>query len=774
MRSVFLAIVGLLGQLAGTIHAGFAARPLIPCGDGPTFTHQYTYDTNPSSTNEHTFTITASTDTGWEQTYTDTVKVNAAGSGSGTIDHSGDATAGLTHDFTADFSGGDAGAQVWVISWGDGSVLSYDMIGSQTTHVVIDHEYTAAGTYHVEADALYTEASYDCEAVETDSVSVAPGATPTLNVSGNTTATVTGDTYTLAYSWTSFFDDFVAQWTIDWGDGKSTVYRDGPGEFHHVYSTASTSGTNYDISATANTEKGHTYSDGTGLLVAQPEMHVLNDDGSSMDHAAQIDPGVFLSVDSGDDDNVVDVSGNPIPNYSQTSMTVADQELQQVTLDSLPSSIGGTYSLSWDTSDFTVWSDAYKHQQLSTGVTFSASQTPAPAVFIEAVDTSARSAVDSLILRWTRGIGAVFLDQVRATEFTVSGPKTVPAFGIYQYHVQGPLPANASKSWQITGGHTYGTSKSRSDVMVIWDTPLNGAGKGWIGKPDFVVAARTTRAPTVAVVNITVTTPASPFSASTKPVVKDAAYLKNKLQIVQIAAADFSATAPDNIGLTWKATVTLDGPTTFSVKQINVGFVQNVTEFKDDGDVYEDPNKNTGHMNSNLDGSGLSYLDQSDYPGGSYAAGGWYSTFAGTADGKTFASWLQGSAITGSNTALTGTINQEDTPKDGPPRNVIAYRLKHLKLKFGFSLFVCAQTADSFKSRDFTASKVYVEESSAPWSFVGDGATDPLNGYKYTPDTGSKVTPPTAWSDQITSGASPSNLDGPNFNLLIQQVEKYG
>jgi len=57
---------------------------------------------------------------------------------------------------------------------------------------------------------------------------------------------VTGDTYTLGYSWTSFFDDFVAQWTIDWGDGKSTVYRDGPGEFHHVYSTASTSGTNYD------------------------------------------------------------------------------------------------------------------------------------------------------------------------------------------------------------------------------------------------------------------------------------------------------------------------------------------------------------------------------------------------------------------------------------------------------------------------------------------------------------------------------------------------
>jgi len=308
--------------------------------------------------------------------------------------------------------------------------------------------------------------------------------------------------------------------------------------------------------------------------------------------------------------------------------------------------------------------------------------------------------------------------------------------------------------------------------MVIWDTPLNGAGKGWIGKPDFVAAGRTTRTPTVAVVNVTVTTPTSPFTASTKPFDRAAPYLKGGYQVKQIAAGDPSVAAPNDIGLTWKASITLDGPSKFSITQINVGFVQNVTEFKNDGDTYTVLQGNTSRATSTFDGSGLSLFDQSKYPGGTYATGGWYSTDVGTFNGNTFISVLHGSTVTGNNKTLQGTINQEDTPTDGPPQNIKAFRLKHMQLKFGFDLFICAQTVDAYNFNKFVARNVLVEESSATWSYVGDGSIDPSAGYKYTPDSSAKVTPPTAWSAQIQTGAMPTISDI-NFNTKLENSEQY-
>jgi len=74
--------------------------------------------------------------------------------------------------------------------------------------------------------------------------------------------------------------------------------------------------------------------------------------------------------------------------------------LMKVKFDSLPSAVGGTYSLSWGTTDFTVWTDDKKHTKLSSGTTFSASPTGTISpVYVEGVSKTNTMGADQLTLR---------------------------------------------------------------------------------------------------------------------------------------------------------------------------------------------------------------------------------------------------------------------------------------------------------------------------------------------------------------------------------------
>ncbi len=152
-------------------------------------------------------------------------------------------------------------------------------------------------------------------------------------------------------------------------------------------------------------------------------------------------------------------------------------------------------------------------------------------------------------------------------------------------------------------------------------------------------------------------------------------------------------------------------------------------------------------------GSGI-LLDQNGSEGG--YANVWYSGFKGVFNGKTFQSTFKPTQL--QNGSATATINQDDTPYDGPPTLVQRhYQLAHMTLEFNFAMYICAQT-------DETPS-TYVEQSSLTWAFNGSGTLIPQQNYLWQPDNATKVTPG-SWGAQITSGAAPKTV-GPIFNSLV-------
>lgn len=114
-----------------------------------------------------------------------------------------------------------------------------------------------------------------------------------------------------------------------------------------------------------------------------------------------------------------------------------------------------------------------------------------------------------------------------------------------------------------------------------------------------------------------------------------------------------------------------------------------------------------------------------------------------------------------------------DWPYNGAPlrSNSNDGQLDYQYLRYNFELDVCAQPTQS--PRDNAASKLYIKEATANWSFNGDGGVNNLNGFVWT-SNGAIVTPPpnNAWSAPITTGAMPK-VDGTVFNDALERSEGF-
>jgi len=751
---------------------------------GPILTHVY-----PTMYEFSTFapTVTVATDDSTTAAVsTVTLQVDSPGGQGGSLSVSANSplAEGADYDLNATFSdpvqvsnGFPAGAQ-WTVCWGDGSLSGAGSLSSPVPSISLPHVYAEAGTYQATIGAEYEDGSdpndltaiYEVKAVRTVIVNEV---TPTLTVSSNGTATVTGDAYALMPTFTDpGSHDMPQKTTISWGDGATQIFF-GPGvpaTLTHLYTTASTSGTVYSPGVSVVTDDG-TYSATTSVTVGQPIMNVIQGDGTAMNHDDQHGMGAFVVLNNDDDGGNYDGSGNPIPDLSYTtSQSYADPELLQVSLQPLPASVGGTYSLSWNTSDCRVWADPYKSSQLASGATFSA--TAARSVYLEAIAVP-QTNTDTLEEDWHGGPGAVQVaakvDNAGLKTITVRGPQNVPAYGIYSYTASGPVPEGVSAdSWSITNGSVTGNNPKADRTNVQW-TMQNAGTAGWVGKVDFVIGEKfgqfkiTPRS--VNVVNIVVTTPNNAFTNGTP---KDGGfYNHNGILTKKVLSADPNAAPPQNVGLGWKAAVTLNGPHNPSVSRIEVGFVQNVTGFTNNGDKYTYVGKKTGHAVSTLNRQNAATLDQAPIGGmrpNAQYANVWYSNVVNGFYTSVFL------ASNPQNNTASVTLNSDDTPFDGPPTLVLRqFRLVHMTLEFDFELDVCAQTQDPANG----ANQVYVKQSSVNWSFNGSGTTDPQQNFPWTGDQGiAKVTPPTAWSAQIQTGATPG-ITKLNFNQEIDGGEAF-
>jgi hypothetical protein len=664
-----------------------------------------------------------------------------AGSGQVSVSAPGSVNEGDDFTISGSFTGPpDPTFEIW---WGDYNTnLTGTTAGNQFTS---DHAYSQPGTYTATVWANYSEDSSSRYAFTETEIDV-EAVTPTLTVLGDTTATVTGDTYSLAATYTDPLGDHGFQnWSVSWGDGSSDYYdsEDSDPVFTHVYTTASTSGQEYTPEVSVEPENySGSITASTNVMVAQPLMQVIQDDGTPMDRDAQHTTGAFISDDPGDQD---------------TSLTTADPELVEVSLTALPDEVGGTYVLSVP-DGFVAWGDPLKDDQLPNGQTFDA--TSPHSFWLQATAVSSQMGTDKVAVGWRGGIlGALFVavaDAAAVTGVTPKGPKNVPAYGHYTYSVAGAVPAFNPRSdpWSVTGGSSYLENPNGTALVAAWDNPLNGAGSGWNGKIAFNYGKYHGVLDQINVVSIVVTTPTNAFANG---IPADAGtFTTNGGATKKVAAA-----APGNYGFSWAANVALNGPGNSATK-ITVGFVQNITQFQNNGDGYTARGQNSNFTtSSNLDFTADPnhvLLDQRSDQTGRYG-NVWYSTFNGAYQRKAYNSVFKPTTV--QNGSASTTLNQDDTPFDGPPEfPQNKYQLVHMSLDFEFSVYVVAQTQD--------APDTYVEQSSIQWSFNGSGTTNPQSPdtqYAWTKDNIAKVTPATAWGAQITSGASPKTT-GPNFNTL--------
>ena len=687
--------------------------------------------------------------------------VSPGGDGAAFITGSSSVSEGATYSATAIFTdpvqvpnGFTAGA-FWTVCWGDGVVDGPTTYPLESTFPLA-HSYAEAGTYTMTIGATYEDGSdpnhvtYDYEATQVTAVTISE-VTPHISASGDTTATVTGDKYSL---YPSFHDsgsaDIPRKWTVTWGDGQAQLFYGGPvgGTVTHIYASAG----GYTPSLSVVSDDG-TYSATTNVTIGQPVMNVIQGDGTPMNHDDQHDMGAFLVLNNDDDGGNYEASGNPIPDLSYTtSQSYADPDLLQVSLQPLPAAVGGTYSLAWNTTDFRAWKDPYKSAQLTNGTTFSATAANSVA-YLEAIAVPQTNS-DVLAENWQGGPGGALVvglvDNAKLKVLTVNGPQNVPAYGTYSYSVSGGVPHNKANSWKITDGLVTGTNPVDSRTFIQW-TKANAGTAGWVGKADFVIAEKAANyevhAMSPNVVNVVVTTPNNAFVPGH---VTDADKFTKEAnnQRKQVSSGDITQNPPEP-GLAWAASVTLNGPNNNAgVKRIMVGFVQNATQFTHHGTYSAGAQVFT--MTSRLQSAPGAKAILDEVAG---ATRPWY------ANGATF---LPTSNDPAKDTAI---IRANDRPFDGPPlfrRQRGGGVLNHMYLEYDFELDVVGQTQDDANG----SKRVFVKQSNAVWKFNGDGAVDSQRNYKWTPDAEAKDTPPTAWSAQITTGEMPV-VSEPIFNDLL-------
>ena len=768
------------GYFPGYPVSGHIVTYSVNWGDGSsdtyigdnTLAHAYSYYPTPtgSETDSPQFTVIATTDEGLiglpgggHATFTGGVAVYTPG-GSATINASfpssaveGDDASGSA-TFTDSTQGPDDaehGANHWEIIWGDGNSSGSNQ--SVNPSFTYDHTYTTAGEYTPTLTAEYLEESapdWDGQGPYVIQTLLSPidisVASLTVTAVGDTTATVVGDTYSLSLGFShnpALGNEHVPlYYTVAWGDGATDdyyadQYGDLPSAPTHVYAIASTGGSNYSVDVTAYTDEG-TYTAVTqpSVIVAQPEMQVIENDGSTLDASDQHSMGAFVIDD---------------PNDQQTSLSSADPEMLQVDLLALPSSVGGTYSLSIS-GNITAWADPYRDQQVSSGQTYDA--TTAQTLWVQGTGISSQTGVDGLALDWEGPLGELIdnVDYAHVSAIGITGPENVPADGIYTYDVFGAVaqPANATP-WTVTGGNKITQSPAGNVCTILWNSPPAGtaANAGWFGTVQFTTVNGVNVGPvSINVVQIVIAAPPASFApAGGKSFIPgtpadNADGVVNGVDRKSVKSGDQNA----NFGLEYFAQVTLNGPikagVMLGVRDITVGFVQDKTGYTNQG-TYAN-----GVRTSTLEAA--------------YAKG---PMLDAPADGQV---WYDPNTIfTGGAPPNNTTIMEsKDSPKDGPPMGWLMKNqvqageppLLSMTLKDQFALFICAQTSDNQNH----ASQVYVERASATWVFTGTGGVH--NGIWQGPGS---VTAPTSWTS-VTNGSVPV-ITAKTANDLSQHVERF-
>lgn len=725
--------------------------------DAPTFSHAYSYDYSTiTPTNSYEYTVTASDG---EYATSDHEGVSVLPPAAGSVDlnlSSSTAEEGQRVSLTASFSDSNQGtdpnaqgASGWSVWWGDGGGGGGEIAGpSALPSYADDSVYTRAGTYVVTVQAYYVEGDVDTGhyVSATQQVVVTPAA-PTITATSDIPALVTGAEYSLSLSSTaSLYGQGVNRWSVAWGDNTSTVYRESlPNPVTHIYTTASTTGTTYSPTVTAYTDEGSYSPTGTlSVIVAQPLMQVLQADGTPIDHDAQHTMGAFISVNDNDDGDNYDSNGNPLADDTQTSLSVADPDLVEVSLGALPSSVGGTYTLSWPgTADLDVYADPHKNQAVANGTTYDAS---APhQVWVEGTGLSGHTGDLQNIIKasWSKLAGAAFValaDFATFNPISITGAKYVPANGAYIYELVGPVPAPDLDAWTVIGGIKTGEAADNIGIRTLWN---QGAVFGEVG---VVIGQSYVRLP-VKVFAIQVSggtfRPGTPAPAGTGPYRKESAPGASPFSVGVVSGNP-------GPGLAWTTTVTVAGPVKTGgsrpnndgIKALRVGFIQNIpkTGFTNIG-YYKPNNPGVPLMRASTANAQIQRAGPVlDGPSGAGPSNPWYFTPG------TVAPWQP--TINAPGTVLgdsdrPGAATPLDFAKDADQKVVAVSPnpLFRTDIEISFALYVCAETTEPANG----ANLVYAEEAEGDWKFNGSGRIGGPPIYPWT-SMGAVVTPPGAWN----------------------------
>ena len=738
-------------------------------GTTATFSHAYS-GSNPFYETDEYPTITATTEDGTYLTGETLLVGGPGGAGSLSASSLSSVIEGTAASIRANFSdSAQTGLYLpgasWAIAWGDGTALDDYMDPTLSTSFSPSHDYLEPGTYKVTVGAAYMDGSDSLHSsyhyqMTTQLTQVVTEATPTLSATGDTTATVVGDTYTLVPTFTDRGQDVPQKWTLAWGDGTpaETIYGD-PSSFTHVYATASTSGSTYTITATPTTEDSASLTATASVIIAQPVMTAILGDGTTMVHSDQTSMGgVYMAVNNNDDGGLYDSNGNPIPDDTQTHITYTDPDLVEVTLQSLPAAVGGNFSLTWDSTRFLVWNDAHKDNQLASGVTFDATAS-IPPVYLEAIAISPFMGAEVLKENWSipksppRSVGTV--DHILGTDLSFKGPLNVPGYSSYTYSISGPEVATSAQPapWSATGGTV--TQNSHSSATVFWNEPANGAGNGWEGNVWWHIPGHKV-GHTVSVVSVNFQwpeddpTPGIPHDNNT------ALDKKNELR---------KSVTSGNPGASALVYLSLASPTQSpnAWKRIVAGFVQHVQSYSNQG-TYLFPGGRTKTLQSIYETENNVYptLDYYVNVTNPAAQRPWYFRDPGT--------FFNGNAAA----APSATFNWNDTPKNGTPvgylhQNFLANDepfLTQMNLSETFQLDICAATIDdpNGSPQGGSNSVIYTRLATSTWAFNVNTAIKNLAPNYPWVNPNALVTVPQEWKF-VTDGSRPG-LNGTPANTL--------
>lgn len=314
-------------------------------------------------------------------------------------------------------------------------------------------------------------------------------------------------------------------------------------------------------------------------------------------------------------------------------------------------------------------------------------------------------------------------DTLKLNVFKWTGPLNVPEHGIYKY-TAGPTNLPAGAKWVEPSNGAIHEVENPKSVRIKWEG--TGIGLGATGRAILEVDENYTWALNLNVVEVEVEAPdvGQAFKAGTP---------EDNAQVGKVKPI-FSGDPVNDPGLTSQAKVTLHGPDGRGVKEMRVGFSQNVILSRlrvkyDDIDELRV---------SSLEGDAVR-LDgnpEGDKP--------YY-------DSENPASvFFDPTAVNNSKTLIA-----EDTPSAGIPvfynkNNQAQNLLDAVDLQYDWELYIIASTTDTRND----ANDVYVREAEATggWHWTVNQNLGAAPNYAFTPNAASTITPPTGWT-KLTDGS---------------------